>query len=98
MEKREFPHLLAERLDTRMVEKGVDLLTLSDKLGATYEHVRQIVRGRSFPSKYFLKLLCEVLEIDFADATMLLRIDKLRKQYGFIPKELTEGFYKRKAS
>lgn len=99
MEKREFPHLLSERLESRMKEKKIDLLRLSDKVGSTYEHVRKIMRGASFPSKYFLKILCEALDVDFEEAIMLLQVDKLRQRYGFIPLELTEGFtQKRKAS
>jgi transcriptional regulator with XRE-family HTH domain len=99
MDKREFPHLLAARLDTRMKEKKIDLLSLSDKAGSTYEHVRKIVRGASYPSKFFLKVLCDVLDMDFAETDMLLQVDKLRQRYGFIPKELTEGFnQKRKVS
>lgn len=99
MEKREFPHLLAERLQIRMAAKKLDLLRLSDNVGSTYEHVRKIVRGASFPSKFFLKILCEQLDINFEEANTLLQIDKVRRRYGFIPKELTEGFtQKRKAS
>lgn len=90
MEKKIGSRLLASRIELAMKTKKLDIIGLSDKADSTYEHVRKIVRGFTFPSKFFLRILCDILDLDFMEMDRLLQIDKLVHRYGFIPAELVE--------
>lgn len=82
--------LFAQRVVERMEELGLETIDVSDRTGATYQHIRGIVRGSSFPSPFFLRILCEVLALDFDEANQLLAADKIKHKFGGIP-ELLSG-------
>jgi transcriptional regulator with XRE-family HTH domain len=80
--------LFAAKMVERMEAFGLETIDISDKTGATYQHIRGILKGQSFPSPFFLKELCRVLELDFTEATKLVAADKIKHKYGDIPEEL----------
>jgi hypothetical protein len=47
-------------------------------------------KGGSFPSKYFLRVLCEVLKWDLGEMEKVLAADKLRAKYGIMPISLSD--------
>lgn len=62
----------------------MSMIQLSDALGASYEHVRLIVRGKNLPSKYFVTALAKVLEADEARLHEIIKEDRFAKQFGGI--------------
>jgi transcriptional regulator with XRE-family HTH domain len=80
------------KVQERMEALDLTLLNLSDLTAATYEHIRKIVRGDSFPSPYFLKSLCEALSLDFDEMKRVVTADRLKAKYGkTLPELLTAG-------
>jgi transcriptional regulator with XRE-family HTH domain len=89
--KNEQPNtLFAARVVERMEALGLESIDLSDKTGATYQHIRGIVKGDSFPSPFFLRILCDVLQLDLDEMTKLLAADKIVHKFGGVP-ELLSG-------
>lgn len=84
------PTLFAAKMVERMEAIGLETIDVSDKTGATYQHIRGILRGESFPSPFFLRVLCEVLELPFDEASQLVAADKIKHKYGKLP-ELIAG-------
>jgi transcriptional regulator with XRE-family HTH domain len=78
----------AVAVNNKLEQKGWSVLRLAQKLDATYEHVRKIAKGLTFPSKLFLKEICRVLGLDFDEMIKLVVADKIEKRYGDIPVEL----------
>jgi hypothetical protein len=74
--------LFANRVEQQMRDKGFEVINVADMTEATYEHVRRIVRGDSFPSPYFLRVLCEKLDLDMVEMKKLIAVDKIRAKYG----------------
>lgn len=82
--------LFAAKVVERMEALGLESIDLSDKTGATYQHIRGIVKGDSFPSPFFLRVLCDVLQLDLTEMTSLLAADKIVHKFGGVP-ELLSG-------
>jgi len=78
----------AVAVNNKLEEKGWSVLRLAEELDATYEHVRKIAKGLTFPSMRFLKDLCRVLGLDYGQMARLVVADKIEKKYGGIPAEL----------
>ena len=72
-----------------MERKGFSIRALSEKLKTTYEHVRSIVRGNVVPSRYILRELAEVLDINLKELERVTTADKIRVKFGKIPLELS---------
>lgn len=77
--------LFAQKVVERMDALKLTSLDVSDRTGATYQHIRGIVRGDSSPSPYFLRLLCDVLQLDFDEMHKLVAVDKISHKYGNMP-------------
>lgn len=75
-------------LQKRMDEVGVSIRDVALNTGATYEHIRRIVRGLVTPSKYLLKEICVFLQMDLSEAQELVAADQLTKKYGTMPERL----------
>jgi hypothetical protein len=74
--------LFAQKVMERMDELKLSSIDVSDRTGATYQHVRGIVRGDSNPSPYFLRVLCDALQLNFDDMNKLVAVDKVSKKFG----------------
>lgn len=81
--------LFAQKVLQRMEELNLGTIDVSDKTGATYQHIRGIVKGDSFPSPYFLRILCDVLGLDSLEMNKLLAVDKIKHKFGELPELLT---------
>ena len=78
----------AERLTKRMKELNLSIRELAEKVGATYEHVRSLVRGNAIPSKPMVQTLAKALRMDQVELERLATADRIRVKYGKIPLEL----------
>lgn len=79
-----------EEMQKKMDALGLSIRDVSDKLGATYEYVRRMVRGMSLPSKYMIVSLEEILQWPRDEMRLLTVSDKLEREHGGIP-ELLAG-------
>jgi transcriptional regulator with XRE-family HTH domain len=77
--------LTAQKLLDAMEEKGMSIKELAEKSDTTYEHIRKILRGGSFPSKYMIRVLSELLNIKKSELEQLVAADQIRQKYGKIP-------------
>ncbi len=84
----ETENLFAQAINDKMAELSLTLLELSDKTGASYEHVRKLSRGLASPSPLMLKEICEVLKLNRKDMERIVTADKIRAQFGKIPDEI----------
>jgi len=71
-----------------MEELNLSIADLAEKVGATYEHVRSLVRGKSVPSKLMVDALAKALKMDSAELERLATADRIRVKFGKIPLEL----------
>jgi transcriptional regulator with XRE-family HTH domain len=81
--------LTAERILEAMDAKGYSIKDMADKTESTYEHMRKIVRGGNFPSKYMIRVLAETLDIKQSELQRLVVADQIRHKYGKIPAEIS---------
>jgi ribosome-binding protein aMBF1 (putative translation factor) len=73
---------LGEMVTEAMNAQGVSIRSLAESLDITYEHARRISRGEAVPSKFILKAVCSLLELDYKELERLATQDKIRKKYG----------------
>ncbi len=78
-----------EMLQNVMADKDMTIRSLSEEIGSTYEYIRKLVRGLALPSKYMLNTLAQVLKFDIDAAHRLIAADKIEKEHGTIPLELS---------
>jgi transcriptional regulator with XRE-family HTH domain len=71
-----------ERIQERMDELGLSIKDVADKAESTYEHIRKITRGTSFPSKYFIRVLAEILDMKKEELEELVTIDQIMHKHG----------------
>lgn len=69
-------------LHEAMERKGVGLRELAALTDGTYEHMRKLIKGLAYPSKYLLKELCRVLGTDESQMDELITQDKLEHKFG----------------
>jgi transcriptional regulator with XRE-family HTH domain len=79
----------AEALKLCMEERGLSLLDVSDRTEMSYEHTRKLTRGLASPSPAMLKVLCAALDLDRQEMNKLVTIDKIHRQFGHIPEEIS---------
>lgn len=75
-------------LKSRMDELDLSIRDVALNTGATYEHIRRLVRGMVTPSKYLLKEICDFLHMDLKEAQELVAADQLMRKYGTLPEKL----------
>ena len=78
-----------EMLQNAMADKGLSIRDLAEQIGSTYEYMRKLVRGLALPSKYMLNTLHQLLSFDIEEAHKLITADKIEKEHGSIPLELS---------
>lgn len=79
-----------EALHRKMQEHEMDIRRLALESGATYEHIRKLVRGMALPSGSLMTGICKVLKWDKGEAQRLVAADQVEKKYGTdLPKEMT---------
>jgi transcriptional regulator with XRE-family HTH domain len=83
------PTRTAELLRKRMGESKVSIGDLAQNVGATYEHVRMIVRGRTTPSKVMVRALADALKLNRDELERIATADRIRLKFGKIPLELS---------
>src|SRR5438874_506160 len=83
------PTRTAERMSQRMEELNLSIGDLAKQVGATYEHVRSLVRGNSVPSRLMVESLAKALRMDKAELERFATADRISAKYGKIPLELS---------
>jgi transcriptional regulator with XRE-family HTH domain len=73
-----------------MEQRGFTLQTLAAEVDATYEHLRKLMKGITYPSKSLLKILSIALRLDYVQLDQLVTADKLEHKF-----ENTFSFMKR---
>ena len=66
MDKSAFNKKLGLLIRTKRIEKGLTQLELADKMNLDYQYISRIERGLISPTVYWMKNLCEALEITAA--------------------------------
>jgi len=69
-------------LNERMREKGMSIRELAGLVGVTYEHARRLSRGLSVPSRYMCRVICEALDLNFAEVYPGVVKDSVERRYG----------------
>jgi transcriptional regulator with XRE-family HTH domain len=69
-------------------KKGLSLTDVAQKADSTYENMRKLVGGRTFPSRHLLRALATVLGEDRKEWEEYIEADKLFKRYKTLPKHL----------
>jgi transcriptional regulator with XRE-family HTH domain len=77
-----------EMLAGRMRDLKLSLRDVSTKVGTSYEHVRNIVRGNAVPSDAMAEALAEALKIKKEELRRVITADRIRVKFGTIPLEL----------
>lgn len=74
--------LFAREMKERMEQKDISSNELSDRIGCTYQYVRNLVTGKSLPSKMMLRAIANVLQLDPQELEPLVVKDKFRTKHG----------------
>jgi transcriptional regulator with XRE-family HTH domain len=69
-------------LSEALAKKGLSIRELAIKTDGTYEHMRKLLKGLAYPSKYLLKAICDVTGMKFSEAEALLTQDKMEHKFG----------------
>lgn len=77
--------LTAQLVSEAMEVKNIDKKELASQADTTYEHIRKILAGDSFPSKYLIRVLSDVLGIKKSELDQAVVADQIRHRYGKIP-------------
>ena len=72
----------AAALSDAMKVKGWDIAKLSKELDVSYEYARRLTTGQSFPSRFMLKGICKMLDLDQGKMWNLVVSDKIQRKYG----------------
>lgn len=62
--------------------KGVSLRDVAAKFDYSYEQMRKLVQGKSWPSEELLRDLCKYLGMDYTEALTAANGDRMEKQFG----------------
>ena len=63
-------------------KKGVSLRQVAAKFDYSYEQMRKLVQGKSWPSEKLLHPLCQFLDMNYDEALLAANGDRMEKQYG----------------
>lgn len=77
-----------EMLAGRMRDLKLPLKDVATKVGTSYEHVRNIVRGNALPSNTMAEALAKALKIKKEELERVITADRIRIKFGTIPLEL----------
>lgn len=71
------------RLLNEQAEKlQLTLRDVANKTGYTYEHVRKVFNGGSFPSRFMLQELCKILSLPIREMEQMVISDRIKIKYG----------------
>jgi len=76
-----------DRIRGAMEERDISIRQLGISCDVSYETARRVYRG-SIPAKPVLRLMCEVLDLNFDEMGRLANAATLIKKYGEIPLEV----------
>src|SRR5215831_17850415 len=79
---------IGELIAQKMQERGLSMKDLAAAVRVTYEHVRRVVKGESVPSSFFLRALCDTLQIPYTEAEKIATADRIKRKYGGVPIEI----------
>lgn len=69
-------------LHRALEQNNTSVRDLSGRIESTYEHIRKLIKGLAFPSKYMLDNLAKELKgFDRAEALLLVEQDKAQKKF-----------------
>lgn len=80
--------LLSDHIQAALDDKNLTIKDLALSLNITYEHARRLTRGLAPPSRFILKDLCALLDLNYQEMLRLSTADNIRRKYGTIPLEL----------
>lgn len=63
-------------------KKGVSLRQVAAKFDYSYEQMRKLVQGRSYPSDELLHRLCSYIDLEFDEARKAANADRIEQRYG----------------
>lgn len=72
----------SRRLAQRMEEKQLTIRDVSEALNTTYEHIRKVLKGGSFPSRWLLVELCKIFDLNFSEMQQVVAMDRVKIKYG----------------
>ena len=79
-----------EALDKLMKAQEKSIRQMALETGATYEHIRKMVKGIALPSPILLNNICRTLKWKQSEADKLVVADHIQKKFGQnLPVELT---------
>jgi transcriptional regulator with XRE-family HTH domain len=84
----QLPSRTGDALSERMRQLNVSIREVATKVGTSYEHVRNIVKGNAVPSKLMVRALAEALRMDKEELERIATADRIRIKFGTIPLEL----------
>ena len=73
-----FGHMFAAAVN----EKEVSLGNVAAKFDYSYEQMRKLVQGRSWPSDELLHSLCQYLNMNYEEASRAANADRMEQHYG----------------
>ena len=86
--KLNLPTRTGEVLTERMQELKLSIADLAEKVGTSYEHVRNVAKGNAVPSKLMVRALADALKIKADELDRIVTADRIRVKFGTIPLEL----------
>lgn len=78
----------ANALAAAMRDQKIEIRELASKLGTSYEHIRKLVKGVAFPSRWLLKEICDELSLDYSNTEQMVVADRIENKWGGIPHQL----------
>ncbi len=72
----------ASRVSAEMEAQHMSMKDLAEKCEATYEHLRKIVKGLSYPSPLMVKKIAEALKLDKVELGALAAQDRIKYKHG----------------
>jgi transcriptional regulator with XRE-family HTH domain len=70
---------IARLIKQAMTDRGLEIQSLSSRLGISYEHTRKIVRGQAIPTPHLRSDLAEVLSLEVEELDRLAMEEKRRE-------------------
>lgn len=83
-QSKRFPEALLRTIE----RQGISLTDLARRVNSTYEHIRRLVRGLSYPSPPLLHSIARELGDSSEKLQQIMELDKIYDKYGRIPQFL----------
>ena len=88
MQDRTYGTQTGERVGEQIEKLGLSIKEVAEKVGSSYHHIRNVVRGNIVPSRLMAKALAEALGIDPQDLERDAVADRIRIKFGNMPFEI----------